>query len=98
LAHLPQLQRALAEACRRGYEGWGSSGTSPLRTVALFRVFAALFIVTAAAYMGWRALRTLGDGYVLIATVPFWLAEFGSLMLGGVFVMGLWWMVERPSR
>jgi hypothetical protein len=66
--------------------------------VTLFRVFARLFLITAFAYIGWRALRTLGMGSVLVATLPFWMAEFSALLLGCVFVMGLWWMIERPHR
>jgi hypothetical protein len=95
---LLQLRAAITQACRRGYEGWGTPGTSPLRTVPLFRFLASLFLLAGAAYIAWRAVRTLGQGYVLIATVPFWIAEFGSLLLGCVFIMGLWRMIERPQR
>jgi hypothetical protein len=93
-----QLRAAIAQACRRGFEGWGTPGTKPLRTVPLFRLFGALFLLSAAGYIAWRALRTLGQGHVLIVTVPFWFAEFFSLALACIFVMGLWRMIERPSR
>ena len=64
----------------------------------LFRFFASLFLLSGAGYIGWRALRTLGQGSVLIVTVPFWFTEFFSLALGFIFVMGLWRMIARPKR
>ncbi len=94
----PQLKRAIDLASKRGFEGWATPGTSPCHTTRLFRVLAALSQVAAVVYIAWRALRSLGSGYVLLATIPFWMAEFFSLLLGVFFIVGLWNMIDRPAR
>jgi hypothetical protein len=93
-----QLRPAIEKACKRGYEGYGSPGTKPVSTVRVYRIIAGLSQVAAVIYIVWRAVRSLGEGKILYATVPIWLAEFLSLVLGAVFVMGLWYMIERPFR
>ncbi len=61
-------------------------------------MLATLSQVAALLYILWRATRSLGNGPILAATIPFFLFEFFSLLLGSVFVMGLWNMIERPRR
>ncbi len=97
-APAPQLQRAIADACQRGYEGAGTPGTRYVAAVPAFRFFGALYLAAAFGYAAWRAARTLGEGWQLAVTGPFWVGEALSLLLGGIFVLGLWHMVERPGR
>lgn len=50
------------------------------------------------AYMVWRALRTLTPGYGYIYSIPFWAIEAASFVMSNFFVIGLWYMIERPER
>jgi hypothetical protein len=95
----PQVQEALVAACRRGFEGWGTPGTQPLHTVELFRVLAVLMQIAAVLYCIWRPLRSLGEGWEVLLSVPFWLAEVLTLVVASsIWVMSLWYAVDRPRR
>jgi hypothetical protein len=71
---LPQLQRAIADVCERGYEGAGAAGTRYVAAVPAFRFFGTLYLLAAFCYAAWRAARTLGSGWQLAVTGPFWVS------------------------
>jgi hypothetical protein len=51
-----------------------------------------------AAYIVWRALRTLNPGWSYLLSVPIWLCEFAGFTLSNAFVLSLWNQIHRPAR
>lgn len=47
-----------------------------------------------AAYLAWRALRTLRPGWGYAYSVPWWCAEFTAHCLSYCFIAGLFYMVR----
>ncbi len=64
-----------------------------------FRILGTLTQIAAILYCTWRALRSLGTGVQMFYSVPFWYAEFISLVLmTSIWTLGMWYMMERPPR
>lgn len=99
IAHATAEQaKAWKKLTKRGYEGVGSEGTVLSPGTKVFRVLATLTQLTLIVYIFWRALRTLTPGWDYFYSIPIFLIELVFYPFSFIFILGLWYSIDRPKR
>lgn len=74
------------------------AGTQLVPTVRFGRTLAAITQSLSAAYIVWRAARSLPGGWLYFYSLPVLLAEITIWLISQLFVLSIWSQVDRPTR